>query len=467
MTRRRGQAWRGLLLSLAVLGCDASGTPDPPDPADIEGRAAPEVVARVRGLSEPRTGADETARRLELAMVLDANALTPEACAAYEAVVGRDPSACRAWYHLAVNRAALGDVEAALAALAECLRCAPDYGPAHWRRGLWLLELGRVAEARAAFEAAAELPDGATGGRLGLARVALEDGRAADARDAMLALLAEQPGNRDARRFLARAWLQLGENEKARAEQSRAVGPRVLWRDDWRAEVAERRAGYHGHMDAARELIARGELEGAVAPLEMIRAAHPADVAAAGMLAAVLADAGESERALAVLREVADLRPDHYLVELNLAQCVADRGDVEAALAHVERAIALHPLFAKSHLLRGHLLVRARRLEESTASFREAIRLGERGLELFVKLARIEMDLARFGEAAATLERAVDLHPGAADPLVLLASARAELGDARGAREAWESAAALAPDHPLLPVARAKIERIDPGGEGR
>ncbi len=138
----------------------------------------------------------------------EANALLVPAEQAYETCAELDPADAVSGYHLARLHARRGEVEAALELAAAAAERAPDYAPLHWRSGLWWLQLGRLEQARAAFELAHTLDPGGWISRAGLARVALQEGRPEQAVELLERVLAKHlaAGRADeARRHLTAA----------------------------------------------------------------------------------------------------------------------------------------------------------------------------------------------------------------------------------------------------------------------
>jgi len=67
--------------------------------------------------------------------------------AAFKEILQQDPNNSFARYGLAMEHAALGDTEAALAEFATCIERTPDYVPAYQMSAQNLLKAGRTSEA--------------------------------------------------------------------------------------------------------------------------------------------------------------------------------------------------------------------------------------------------------------------------------------------------------------------------------
>ena len=295
--------------------------------------------------------------------------------------------------------------EGALEASRQAIERAPDYPPARWRRGLWLLELGRLDEALQAAARAVELAPAEWHGRLALANVHLERGEAGDAAGLLDTLVVERPADGYARFLLGRALGVLGEAERAAVELARAGDAIPRWSDPWRDEVRALQVGYGVRLNEALDLLAEGLPHEALPRLEALHRERPGDVLLLGPLATAHAMKGDHGRALALLEAARERRPDHYRVELELALAHTRRGDLEAAVARTERALELHPDFAPAHYHLGALLERTGDPAGALERYGEAARLGYGELPLLAGLLRLQVQLGHAEAAAATRRR--------------------------------------------------------------
>ncbi len=154
--------------------------------------------------------------------------------------------------------------------------------------------------------------------------------------------------------------------------------------------------------------------------------------------------AGDLAAAERLYRRVAASWPRDANAHNLLGVVARQRGDARAALRHTERALALQPeapVFLANH---GGALAEAGRLRDAVGFLRAALR---RRPDDAVALRNLGQALAALGDPRAALEplgRAAALAPDASEPVLALAHARREAGDAEGAAAAAEAALARA-----------------------
>ena len=108
-----------------------------------------------------------------LGMVCEANNLLGPAADAYRQALVLDPSNAQWHYRLAIVSAKTGDVALAVEHVEVTSKLQPDFAPAYWRKGLWLIDQGRLNDAAAAFKTAIAIDPSDPAGWLGLARALL------------------------------------------------------------------------------------------------------------------------------------------------------------------------------------------------------------------------------------------------------------------------------------------------------
>ncbi|HYE02709.1 MAG TPA: tetratricopeptide repeat protein [Phycisphaerales bacterium] len=103
-------------------------------------------------------------------------------------------------------------------------------------------------------------------------------------------------------------------------------------------------------------------------------------------------------------------------------------GDLDKALKNVDQSIALNPEVARSHTLRGRILLEKGELEAARAALVEAGRLDPRSPEPPYYLGIIHERYAQHEEARACYARAMELDPTSAQPLIAAADMLVESG---------------------------------------
>ncbi len=140
-----------LLAGVAAFRALRASPLAPPALADL-GPLAPEIADIVRQAREsvaqdPRDGA----RWGRFGMVCEANGLMGAARTAYANAAAMQPSEAKWPFHLAAVESRLGRTDDAVRDMRRAIDLNPQYAPAYWRLGLWLLDENQTAEAARAF----------------------------------------------------------------------------------------------------------------------------------------------------------------------------------------------------------------------------------------------------------------------------------------------------------------------------
>jgi tetratricopeptide (TPR) repeat protein len=167
---------------------------------------------------------------------------------------------------------------------------------------------------------------------------------------------------------------------------------------------------------------------------------------------------------------------------------------LEKGLEHLRKAVELHPQFAEAQYGMGLLLMDLNRLEEAGAAFAKAVAENEKLLpayfplgailnhqrehaeaekvlrkglqvkediwQLHFELARAVAYQGRWQEAEAIAQRAAELNDKAEKVQLLLANIYFELGKDEQALAAAERFLLLAPEDPVAPQIRARVQQM-------
>ncbi len=205
--RRRGVAGRLVALLDHVVrqeGCTALIRPQPePQPQAAGSAVASPVPPELRALFTKARAFQEQGE-------------LPEAIAAYQAVLNRDPNLAAAHCNLGAIHQLQGDPEAAAAAYRAALAVNPSFALAHLNLGRLLLSQQRWPEAQACLRRAVELQPGSATAHLELATVQRLLGDTAGSIDGCHAALARQPDLPEAWYSLGHLWMSQGEMANAR-----------------------------------------------------------------------------------------------------------------------------------------------------------------------------------------------------------------------------------------------------------
>lgn len=444
-------------------GLESSGV-GPPVEADL-GLTDEAVRQRITGLLEAaRAKPGNPGSRTELGMGYEVAGLHEAALRSYQQAQAIQPGEPRWSYYLAQAHARLGDLEAAVEAMESVRRLNADYPPADLYLGSWLLDLGRVDEAQAAYRHAVELQPGNPAGGIGLARVHLarkEGGEAV----AILEPLTEQYQDYPyLYQLLGLAYRYADRMDDARSALARGKpGAAPGWSDPWHDEKAVFQSGFGAGMLKADELMSRGRMAEAARLYEELRLERPDDLALLNNLSVTYKQTGREEDSFRILMEGLERHPDYYPFHLNAGVAFQRQGDSERALAHLDRAIELYPSLAGAHERKGNLLLRLRRFQEALVSYDTALRYDARNPGIYVNAGVLEAELKNWSRAEERFDQAVGLDPNLFPAWLGLGRSRAELGDLAGSETALARAGQLNPGHRALAATRERLEQLKAG----
>jgi tetratricopeptide (TPR) repeat protein len=296
-------------------------------------------------------------------------------------------------------------------------------------------------------------------GHAALGRFLLERGRLVEARDALTDALNRAPGGADGARMRLAVRLDLG---AARLALGEIVAAGRVFRDAASAERSSQPA-LAGLVACA--LLGDGASESALP--DWLRAGDPPpadDFEAAGyelLLASGLWSAadGDHERAVRSLYAAAAADPLRCAPALRALAWIAERtGDGEIALEEIENALAADPTDVWAHYQHGRLLLARDELEDAGAAFRRALQFEADFEDALVGLGLVAWREGSHADAELYFERAAGLAAariaegvGLARPDLhaLRGLNLIELGEYLGARAAFETALEVDARYPL------------------
>jgi tetratricopeptide (TPR) repeat protein len=258
-------------------------------------------------------------------------------------------------------------------------------------------------------------------------------GRIAEARAAYEAVLAGEPAHAGALHMLGVVRMQIGETEAAVALMQRA------------AVADPDSAALHANLAAALSQLER--YPAALASCDQAIGLDPGLTAAHANRGNALLALGRPAEALASYDQALALSPPYPEGHYNRGNALRELGRLEEALASYEAALALAPDYLEALGNRGAVLLKLLRPDEALACFEAAVAahpanaLAQRNRG--VALARLH----RLEEAAASYEAAIALQPDSADAHSNLASVLNDLKRSQAALAASEAAIALDARH--------------------
>ncbi|MCC7116129.1 MAG: hypothetical protein IT520_17295 [Burkholderiales bacterium] len=165
----------------------------------------------------------------------------------------------------------------------------------------------------------------------------------------------------------------------------------------------------------ARTDLDAGDSDRALIVVEHALRLDPTDDRAKLLMARVRAARSEHDAARSILRELQSRLGTNAEYSFTYADCLRGCGDFETAIEVVDRAIMVHPEDHALHDLRGVLLGRLGRHDESFAAFRRSIELGLRAGLLVSATTNLGIGLAHAGRESESVEVLTEWLPRYAD----------------------------------------------------
>ena len=421
-----------------------------PDVADTVHQALEELQ------HDPRDGA----RWGRFAMLCEANGLAGAARDGYAAAVLFDGSNGKWWYRRASVEMRLGQPSDAIRDLRRAIELAPQYAPAHWRLGQWLLDDNDLPGAERAFTRAGELDPDGMAAAAGLARLDLQRHRDARAIEHLERALARHPGDRYALQMLGTAYRRAGRLDEAEFALAAGAGGEPMWPDPWTDEMLEFRRGFAVRLKDATQYFLAGQTGPAISLLERLRAEKPGDIALRSHLGEAYVSAGRAGEGVAILEQVVAADPQRFEAWVNLASGYLQQNDLVRARASIDRAIAISPGLGRAWETKGLIEWRGGDERAALESLRAAVRFDPRDVRALVYAGMVETNLSRPASAIDLFARATRLDPTRADAWIGLANAAMTLGDLDRATAALDHAAHLDPQGAAVKQASSRLQAL-------
>ncbi len=206
----------------------------------------------------------------------------------------------------------------------------------------------------------------------------------------------------------------------------------------------------HSTLDAAWDLVAKGQTEKAAALLEELIRKQPANGDARLLLGSLLAVRGNIAAAIAQLKEGVRLLPNSAEAHNTLGEALNSAKDAKHAREEFEKAVQLNPKLAQAQLNLGTVLAETGELEPAADHLDRAIELigpTEDGALPHYLRAKVYTQQGEKEKAAVELDTAVKLRPDFDEAWSELGQARKILQDDAGALAAFERSVALDPEN--------------------
>jgi tetratricopeptide (TPR) repeat protein len=211
-------------------------------------------------------------------------------------------------------------------------------------------------------------------------------------------------------------------------------------------------SGQRSPVEAAWDLIAKGQRGQAVTLLHDIIRNDPRNADARLLLGSVLMEQGERAESIAQLTEAVRLRPNSAEAQNALGEAHQSFGDSKAARPAFERAVAIDPAFAQARVNLASVLLQSGDGEHAAQHLERAIVLvgnqADAAYPLYLR-AKIHAEKHEIAKAISDLERAVALRPDFGEAWSDLGEAKKSLDDQDGALRAFRRAVEVTPDDPV------------------
>ena len=457
-----GRRLAALFLFAVVSGCMDDPSMRLPE---VPG-GAPDLTAALQTLHDAAAAKpDDPEHRGRLAMAYDVNGFEPRAITVYGQAAVLEPDEFNWPYFRALLQARVDtDYEGALASLDAAFAIDDGYVPAWLSRGEWLRVLGRLEEARAAYERAADLDAGAPA-TVGLARLLLDDNRFDEAAALLEPLNARSPDPRiDAQ--LARAYRGLGREDDARIAAARAgtTTSAMQWLDPRLSQRAPYIAGFRNRLLHAQNVIQAGRPRDGLAVAEELIAERPADVDAINTLVWANAALQRFDAVQSILRDALADHPEEPRLHQMMANAYLQRGDVDNGRRHLERIIAFAPENARALEELGWLVARQGETEQGIALLERALESGAREpKQVLYRLGLLDGAAGRWQQAAERFRDAGRVDAAFTMAFVHLGRCLAEAGDFDSARAALDWADRLGTHSEHRASARRRLAELQEG----
>ncbi|TVR80531.1 MAG: tetratricopeptide repeat protein [Rhodospirillales bacterium] len=245
-----------------------------------------------------------------------------------------------------------------------------------------------------------------------------------------LASMQNQAGQRDGAKQTLRAIVDRAEQQSDQLAARVSLARLAIEEDD--TETAERLVEAALAVDPAYldALILRsalalqaGDIDSAIVDARSVLRDRPDSAPALRLLAQAQITRGETDLARESLQQAVVADPRDVPTRQRLASALAQGGNVDAAVSQLDQILALDPTFVQALHLKASLQITRQRWAEAEAAIAEILALPGRQALGHTLSGALMMAQGRHDEAVAAYERALDLAPGAVEPLTGLTMA--------------------------------------------
>ncbi|HYC77202.1 MAG TPA: tetratricopeptide repeat protein, partial [Planctomycetota bacterium] len=351
------------------------GNEPPPLPETLQ-TLAPEIRTLIqdkRALAAERRG--DVRAFVDYALAMHFNGLYQDSYRAFVRLAELDPKNPLPVHYQGHCHREMGDLDAAFDAYDRVANRHATFAPAWYERGRLNLDRGDLDAAERDLAKACELAPQTADPWIGAGDLANKKRDFAKAKERLDRALALDPVEKTALYQMGVALRGLGRREEAERKLIAGTGASARrMPDEWSKREGEFSRSVSSLTSTAIHLMQTGKPREGVALLERLQRDHPKNIEVLVNLGGAYQDAGQYEKAKTVFLRALEMSPGKDAVLINLASVHLNLKDDKAALEWADKAIKVAPEQAHAHANRGYALMRLKRPQEATESYRKAVK---------------------------------------------------------------------------------------------
>lgn len=397
-----------------------------------------------------------------LGLVYAANSLWSEARLAFSNVVRLKPNEPLAHLYVGISTQELGEPREALRTFKELAARFPKFAPGFYRLGEALLKAGDLDGAESAFRRLVDLAPGEWRGHAGIGDVRLRRGDHAEALRSLEKAVRLDWNAARAHHLLGMALRGAGRMEEAELELSLGLNATSFpMPDAWSEKAAEHMKLLQDQLVIADESSQQGQPQKAVGILEEALRFHPTNAMVLNNLAIAYNRSGQPQKARPLLSRLLQSDDRYVPAYITLSFTCQLLGSNAEALTFAERAVALSPNAAQSHVAKANALLAAERDAEAIAALEAAFRCDPKNADIQSELGDVRWrNLNQPAEAFDHYKKATQLNRTLLKAHWRLAELAIERKDSTEARAAIHTIRRIAPNEPGLANLESRLQKL-------
>lgn len=403
-------ALAAFLLAAASPSCqDSAPAPSPPKVAAL-GRLLPAIQSDLdQATAKVTQNPKDWKAWANLGVRYEIHSAPAPALTCYTVAADHMPDDAQWAYRAAVASGKAGQPDLALTWIERSLKLDPKYGTSHYRKGNWLLDLGRIEESKAAFQQAADLaPDGAENWG-GLARVALQNDQPEVALNMVKKARKLSSSDPYLHLLLGITLSQLGRESEAEAHLALGQGSSPTVNDPWSRIVSKGRTREHDLLSRGQAMEEKGDWSGAIRAYREIMVTRPDEIRLPLRLARTLLKANRNDEALQLIEETRAKYPSHLDILTFHGALLSKNGDSDGAWEACNQALRVAPDRPDGYNFKSTLLAQEGKHREALAASKIAVDLAPAESRGYEALAQRYGALKEPWDAVRVLEGALDV----------------------------------------------------------